>query len=1206
MVYYQFTVEFKNETEEADEYKSDSSDNIRYELGGNISSLQHQSTQDRKKLLKRTRSLAVISEDDCNGCGGGSSSCGSTSSIFDSSSLQHHRRPQLIPRAKLIDRNVLKDRLFKSQQHLLDNHDHLNEVSNNSRSYCHSHSVSDIYSLPPLPDPLLYAKSTTARKNHYRSAEKQQSHYQQQQPQLPQDKFNILKWPESPRRYRSVQDLNSVTGLVDIVEDNNWPAEENRSVDCIYTQVKRKRKEHRSLDSILFEDDSDELEYFDILNLLPLSNVRLEINDAEVTNNKKNCDENLVKETSNRKWISNSAVVSFSKDGRRYFEHQQFNPETICITEVNENSSQIKNKNDNEKKLKNLRNCIIVDATNKKSVNLIHNPSKENHTSKPSVRELDDKFHTHQQKKQSEEVIRPQYLAQENTEVVVIKPNDNDSIKKQEKSNDSYITNGSTTFVNGHIEEIEETKSLWISDNEEPEDMSRRPQVLKIIDNKVTKPNTAAIKSKKQSAKSICTNSNDSYIHKVKTRNCNESDKSDHIGQAKSDTENNDIEKKRFSVEIARTFFENNNSDNDQPTANSQLDGRLEKIIKETSSMIGKACNVVKGSLGFEAGSESSDLGIGSEIGSDDRRLSVDDCTLVVDHGTNNQCALNDDPKHSSGVQEKNQKNYTNLTRSISCIDSIECQDINEPEFDHVRYKIVKSNMFGKSIINNSKNDVNYGGLMHYLRKYSFQDLLTDNKVVIIEPVRAEVERKCSFNESKLKSTQNCRVKTGSLDQIRTQSNEDRTMKSHKHFIKAPRQSSLRKHFFYQPIRVNRELNDEELPDPDTVKNVRRMFEETLRKKLEAEVDSSKDYSSRKSVSMKDLRTIENNQAFEYNNKAAEVSRSRCSSRAKDLTKLFENLEKIASPASTSKTSKDDIDIPRNESKARLIAQSFEAKSGRTSPSNSNSSKIKLQKYNQQPRLLHNWDSGSVSSGVSSDYPDTDPGSAQAGTSSEDEDLYYQDDEIEDERYEGHYVSQDVLKKIREYGTSVTYYGGKVVNTCNGPLICPMVCKKMGMKKPLDHIKFRLVKSNSCDSRLELTGRVVQTRNKFLCNRAQEKRRIDLRQLTIDETPSIELTAMEQRQDSSKTREKNDINKEEKRKPPEVIGLELKKEENSTNFKADFKLGKFEDTASVINRFAPSALTRWQVNDSNAWRRINEFGKMEFEEFEVLEDSLNG
>lgn len=310
---------------------------------------------------------------------------------------------------------------------------------------------------------------------------------------------------------------------------------------------------------------------------------------------------------------------------------------------------------------------------------------------------------------------------------------------------------------------------------------------------------------------------------------------------------------------------------------------------------------------------------------------------------------------------------------------------------------------------------------------------------------------------------------------------------------------------------------------------------------------------------------------------------------------MFENIQRRKlSPLSVNGT-KDDMDSLKNESKTRIIAQAFEARSRQASPSNSNSSKNQTNKHNH--RQLHNWDSGSVSSGVSSDYPDTDAGSPPHCTSSEDEDLYCHDD---GGVYEGHYVSQDVLKKIREYGTSVTYYGGKVVNTYNGPLICPMVCKKSkGSKNALDYIKFRLVKSNSCDSRLELAGRLVENKNKYALGRNRDKG-VDLRQVTIDETPSIEITSMEQ-ENFDKSNDKIET-KEEKREPPVVIGLEPKKEENKA-FKADFKLGKLDDS-TTFSRFTPSALTRWQVNEST-WKKHSDFGKMEFEEFEVLEDSLN-
>lgn len=107
-------------------------------------------------------------------------------------------------------------RLSKSQQHLSESYDRFNE----SRSY-HSHSTCELYSVPPalssLPDPPFYGRTSRADP----------------------DRLNILDWPRTPRRYRSHQDLDTVSGLVDIVEDN-WPIDdshEDRSIDCVYTQV---------------------------------------------------------------------------------------------------------------------------------------------------------------------------------------------------------------------------------------------------------------------------------------------------------------------------------------------------------------------------------------------------------------------------------------------------------------------------------------------------------------------------------------------------------------------------------------------------------------------------------------------------------------------------------------------------------------------------------------------------------------------------------------------------------------------------------------------------------------------------------------------------------------------------------------------------------------------------------------------------------
>lgn len=76
--------------------------------------------------------------------------------------------------------------------------------------------------------------------------------------------------------------------------------------------------------------------------------------------------------------------------------------------------------------------------------------------------------------------------------------------------------------------------------------------------------------------------------------------------------------------------------------------------------------------------------------------------------------------------------------------------------------------------------------------------------------------------------------------------------------------------FFFN--RVNKELIDEELPDPDTVRNVRRMFENTMRSKSASKVASGTDCKSRKSVSMKDLRRIEERGLDDVNERNFEAS----------------------------------------------------------------------------------------------------------------------------------------------------------------------------------------------------------------------------------------------------------------------------------------------------------------------------------------------
>lgn len=136
-------------------------------------------------------------------------------------------------------------------------------------------------------------------------------------------------------------------------------------------------------------------------------------------------------------------------------------------------------------------------------------------------------------------------------------------------------------------------------------------------------------------------------------------------------------------------------------------------------------------------------------------------------------------------------------------------ENSNEADFDHVRYKIMRSDIFQKNLFVRDKKEAQFDGLMQYLQDYSFQELLAQNNIVIIEPVRTKIEQ---ISEKPLKTHRlSCKITGGAGES----NNESKT--------------NLKKHFFYHPVRVNKELLDEELPTPDTVRNVRKIFEGTLR-----------------------------------------------------------------------------------------------------------------------------------------------------------------------------------------------------------------------------------------------------------------------------------------------------------------------------------------------------------------------------------------
>lgn len=168
----------------------------------------------------------------------------------------------------------------------------------------------------------------------------------------------------------------------------------------------------------------------------------------------------------------------------------------------------------------------------------------------------------------------------------------------------------------------------------------------------------------------------------------------------------------------------------------------------------------------------------------------------------------------------------------------ITSRKLNDVEFDHVRYKVMKSDMFQKNIVKNSnhRKENQFDGLMQYLKDYSFQDLLANNNVVIIEPVRTKIE-KISDNPNKGQAIA-CKITNGAA-------------------LNRNGSNNLKKHFFYHPIRVNKELYENELPVPDTVRNVRKLFEDTFQLRCpESECSEKESKTSASTENLKPRKTI--------------------------------------------------------------------------------------------------------------------------------------------------------------------------------------------------------------------------------------------------------------------------------------------------------------------------------------------------------------
>ncbi|XP_053603093.1 protein javelin [Plodia interpunctella] len=537
-------------------------------------------------------------------------------------------------------------------------------------------------------------------------------------------------------------------------------------------------------------------------------------------------------------------------------------------------------------------------------------------------------------------------------------------------------------------------------------------------------------------------------------------------------------------------------------------------------------------------------------------------------------------------------------------------------EFDHVRYKVMKSELFKNSMIANYRKEAQFDGLLQYLQDYSFQELLVNNNIVIIEPVRTKIEPAPRKNNN----TETCKISPNLLK--KNESNLGHVDRS---------KNAIRRHFFYHPIRVNKEIIEEELPNPDTVKKVRNLFEDTL--KMKSPMGQTDPPLIDESLGL-------TRRATSYRNLNEESKGNKIGGRKKVIRQLT-------------------IDTNYGHKK---------------------------------------WDNASLSSGVSSgdlssnnDY-ETEGLSPYSNKHLKDNvysssDEYLCDSMSQDFCCESQYVSPDILKKIRDCGTSITYYGGKVLNSKPGSTVSPMtkaimeeikslqkncsrdcyscqtkcrgnkcsclvadkhkqkLSEKQKTSLPTESIKqnqdnkntdafpgfkFKLVKSNSCSSRLELTG-TDDTKN--LCNKFKNQQsKLEDPPLVYDDENSVKnkicrlesynkgivKTPFENKDNEDKkpvkiiidVKRNTDFNSKKNEMPTQKLIATVKPTEENVE-----KLSAQDDSEQkTLSEKSNDSITFekkfYYVNDNleQSKTTTGKFGEMVFEEFEVLEscyDSLS-
>ncbi|EDV51155.2 protein javelin [Drosophila erecta] len=440
--------------------------------------------------------------------------------------------------------------------------------------------------------------------------------------------------------------------------------------------------------------------------------------------------------------------------------------------------------------------------------------------------------------------------------------------------------------------------------------------------------------------------------------------------------------------------------------------------------------------------------------------------------------------------------------------------DEDQDQFDHIRYKVLKSQQLIRNNFLSSRNkkEAQFDGLIQYLQEYSFQELLSNNNVVIVEPVRTKIERPLQVGITSGSTTTPTSVPPPKPPRV-VNASASQPRKTRQRQMGG---AAAKRHFFYQPVRVNRELYEDELPDPDTVRNVRRFFEQNV---LPTPGQGLLVQSQQKFGGSACQLSPKSRRARGYRYLTIDTSYGGAEEQPKGMEMLEEHKAKHWDNASLSSgISSGDLSSPCGEyhhQESPVMACKDVHVQDVVRRHNSNAANAKARAKFASRRT---WCMGAGGPGANESlYRQIYENNLENSEQQENEEHLEEEDDEQDDQYEddveqdmceNYYVSNDVLAKIRECGSTVTYYGGRVLektatsstvpstkttqpmtgsatrsrirqieacNVCLPSERCEhrLQTKQAAAEQQQDSyqgIKFKLVKSNSCSSRLELAG----------------------------------------------------------------------------------------------------------------------------------------